>query len=273
MSSDKTEQTVHVEKYDEVTLIGINRPEKKNAVNPVTANQLYHAFKQFEKDEDAFVAVLYGKGGNFCAGYDLEVIASAEEGVMKAEPQHSEESHMGPARMAFSKPVLAAVSGYAVAGGMELALMCDLRVVEESAVMGVFCRRFGVPLIDGGTVRLPKLIGLSRALDLILTGRPVNAKEALEFGIANRVVATGTALGQAIQLAKGIAKFPQECMKSDRRSAFYSTYNAKTTQDALQYEFVNGKKVFMEESLPGAQKFVKGMGKHGNFNLHKASKL
>jgi len=153
--------------------------------------------------------------------------------------------------MLTSKPLIAAIDGYAVAGGLELALLCDMRVVEENAIMGVFCRRFGVPLIDGGTVRLPKLIGLSRALDLILTGRPIGAKEALEFGLANRVVAVGTALGQAYNLALSIAKFPQKCLKADRKSAYYSTFDAKSLEEALVFEFQNGKDIIAKESVQG----------------------
>ncbi len=153
--------------------------------------------------------------------------------------------------MMTSKPVIAAIDGYAVAGGLELSLLCDLRVVEENAIMGVFCRRFGVPLIDGGTVRLTKMIGLSRALDMILTGRPINAKEALEFGLANRVVAVGTALGQAYNLALSIAKFPQECLKADRKSTYFSTFEAKSLEEALVYEFENGKQIITKESIQG----------------------
>lgn len=174
--------------------------------------------------------------------------------------------------MLLSKPVIAAVDGFAVAGGLELSLWCDLRVVETTAIMGVYCRRFGVPLIDGGTVRLTKLIGLSRALDLILTGRGINGKEAFEFGIANRLVPVGTALGQAFNLARSLVKFPQECLRMDRKSAYYSTFEAKSHEDALKYEFENAKHVIVEESIQGAQKFVKeGIGKHGKFVLDKVN--
>ncbi|KAH3859815.1 hypothetical protein DPMN_102637 [Dreissena polymorpha] len=183
-----------VETVEGITTIGINRPEKRNAVNQETAVELVDAFKHFENDHESKVAVLHGKGGNFCAGFDLSALASSnEEDLLKFGA--SENAPMGPSRMCFSKPVIAAVDGYAVAGGLELALLCDLRVMEETAVMGVFCRRFGVPLIDGGTVRLPKLIGLSRAMDLILTGRSVSGKEAFEMGLANRLCTTGAVDG------------------------------------------------------------------------------
>lgn len=194
--------------------------------------------------------------------------------------------------MSLSKPVIAAIDGYAVAGGIELALWCDLRVMETNAVMGVFCRRFGVPLIDGGTVRLQALIGLSRAMDLILTGRPITGKEAFEFGLANRLVPTGTALGQAFQLANSLVKFPQKCLRADRASTYYAAYSAKSHDDALQNEFENGKHVIFEESIKGknlvlinikmliihnyffyfvgATTFSKdGVGRHGKFVLHK----
>ncbi|KAL3888191.1 hypothetical protein ACJMK2_000570 [Sinanodonta woodiana] len=271
--STTAERTVEVEKVGKIVLIGINRPQKRNAVNPETAEQLHQAFKQFDDDKDSLVAILHGKDGNFCAGFDLEALTTSPEKCVRGDPQQSDIGPMGPSRLLTSKPIIAAVSGYAVAGGMELALMCDLRVMEESAIMGIFCRRFGVPLIDGGTVRLPKLIGLSRALDLILTGRPVGAKEALEMGLANRVVATGTALGQSLKLAQEIAKFPQQCMNVDRRSAYYSTYDAESWDAAMQYEFQNGMKVIQDEAVPGAASFVKGIGKHGSFNINKPSKL
>ena len=163
--------------------------------------------------------------------------------------------------------MVAAINGYAVAGGLELALMCDMRVVEDTAVMGVFCRRFGVPLIDGGTVRLPHLIGLSRALDLILTGRPVKGKEAFEMGLANRITSTGTAVGQAVQLAGSLLKFPQECLLRDRESAHYAMYSAKSFEDAIRNELEQGIKVIAKESVSGAAEFVRGVGRHGSFHL------
>ncbi|KAK6167589.1 hypothetical protein SNE40_021579 [Patella caerulea] len=272
--SSTSENLIETEKIGNVFMIGINRPKHRNAVNPETAQQLIKAFKQFEADKDSLVAVLHGKGGNFCAGFDLKALSQLDNtNFSLKDPKSSDEAPMGPSRMLFSKPVIGAISGYAVAGGMELALLCDLRIMEESAVMGVFCRRFGVPLIDGGTVRLPQLIGLSRAMDLILTGRPIRGKEALEFGLANQLVATGTALGRACQLASNIAQFPQECMLTDRRSVYNSVYNSSSIKNALQFEYVEGIKVISTESIAGAQKFTSGIGKHGSFILGKPSKL
>ncbi|XP_076457241.1 enoyl-CoA hydratase EchA19-like isoform X2 [Babylonia areolata] len=262
LSKDK--DLVLVEQLGKVMTIGINRPEVRNCVNPATAQQLTKAFQQFEDTQEAHVAVLHGKGGCFCAGFDLKALSGGQvELEMYRDPEHSDSAAMGPTRKMFSKPVIAAVDGY---GGLELALMCDLRVVEESAVMGVFCRRWGVPLLDGGTVRLPALIGLSRALDLVLTGRPVSAKEALEMGLANRVVATGTALGQAIQLANTVAQFPQQCMLADRASCYHSTFSAKSWKDAFQHEWTHGLKVLQSEAVPGATRFAQGAGRHGQFD-------
>lgn len=256
--STETKKLVLTENRGKVRLIGINRPEKRNCVNIETANQLREAFEQFDRDPESSVAVLHGIGGNFCAGYDLSQLAEAgdileqdAEVVQKFMTDLVRRGPMGPSQMRLSKPVVAAVDGYAVAGGLELALWCDLRVVETTAIMGVFCRRFGVPLIDGGTVRLQALIGLSRAMDLILTGRPVTGKEVLEFGLANRLVAVGTALGQAFQLANSLVKFPQECLKADRQSALYAAYEAKSEEDALVYEFENSKHVIVEEAING----------------------
>lgn len=256
--------TVKVEQLEGVTLIGINRPEKRNCVNTPTAEALLKAFQEFDADESSKVAVLYGVGGNFCAGYDLKEVA---EDVPVSLASYSR-GPMGPSRYETRKPVIAAVEGFAVAGGLELALWCDLRVVEETAVMGVYCRRFGVPLIDGGTVRLPAIVGVGRALDLILTGRPIKAKEAFEWGIANRLVACGTAIGQAVKLAQELLKFPQECMLADRASMYNAAFNAKSLQEALQFEHDNGCPVIIKESVPGAKSFVGGVGRHGKFSLH-----
>ncbi|ESO86101.1 hypothetical protein LOTGIDRAFT_129882 [Lottia gigantea] len=252
-----------------VSLIGINRPEKRNAVDPTTAKELIQAFQKFEEDDQSKVAVLYGKGGYFSAGLDLKSLAGSEANIKTPSPKEGLVAPMGPSRMMLSKPVIGAISGYAVAGGLELALLCDLRVVEENAIMGVFCRRFGVPLVDGGTVRLPQLIGLSRAMDLILTGRPIGAKEALEFGLANRIAPHGQGLNHAIELANEISKFPQRCMNTDRRSAYNSTFNAKNMTEALQFEFENGMEVVKEEAIPGAQSFKDGVGRHGSFSKFK----
>ncbi|KAJ6650059.1 Mevalonyl-coenzyme A hydratase sidH [Pseudolycoriella hygida] len=270
---------VIVEKLECITLIGINRPEKRNCVNHATAQKLMEAINEFEDDKNAKVAIIYGKGGTFCAGYDLKETSESANNETLAisdnfNPFNSKGAGpLGPTRRFFSKPVIAAVSGYAVAGGFELALACDLRVVEESSVFGVFCRRFGVPLIDGGTVRLPALIGLSRALDIILTGRPVKAKEALQLGLANRVVKNGKSLSEAILLAKEIAKHPQECMLRDRASAWNSTYSSSNFQEAIEYEMSNSLDVIMKESIAGASSFVNGAGRHGSFNTAPNSKL
>ncbi|XP_064488837.1 probable enoyl-CoA hydratase isoform X2 [Ornithodoros turicata] len=264
---NNAEQHVTVEKQGNICLIGINRPEKRNCVNMATARQLQNAFQEFEQDDSVAVAILHGKGGTFCAGFDLEELSQKENFNI---PQGS--SPMGPSHMLTKKPTIAAISGYAVAGGLELALLCDLRVVEDTAVMGVFCRRFGVPLLDGGTVRLPRLIGLSRALDLILTGRPVTAKEAFEIGLANRIVACGTGLGQAVSLAGSIAKFPQGCVQADKASAYYSSFDSRSLQDALNFEHETGTKVISSEAIKGAKKFMTGVGRHGSFNLFHPAK-
>jgi len=255
--------TVQIHKRDSIYTILIDRPEVRNAVDGPTANWLSQAFREFEQDEAASVAVLGGVGGTFCAGADLKAIASLEEDrIHRLDPDG--DGPMGPSRMVLSKPVIAAISGYAVAGGLELALWCDLRVMEETAVLGVFCRRFGVPLIDGGTVRLPRLIGMSRALDLILTGRPVEAKEALDFGLANRLVAQGEARPAAEQLAAEIAQFPQTCLRSDRLSVHEQSH--LSLKDALKNEFGRGLEVIRSgETEAGARRFDHGDGRHGRF--------
>ncbi|XP_072029277.1 enoyl-CoA hydratase EchA19-like isoform X1 [Amphiura filiformis] len=256
---------VVTEKMNDITLIAINRPESRNAVNRETARQLKQAFINFDKDKYAHVAVLYGKGGTFCAGYDLKELSSGNVDLL-AEPPQIPFGPMGPSTLQLSKPVIAAVDGHAVAGGLELSLFCDMRVAEESAVFGVFCRRFGVPLIDGGTVRLPKLIGLSRAMDMILTGRPVKADEALSFGLVNRVVPDGQGLDKAIELAKQIAAFPQRCMRADRLSAYYSTYESESLKDAMDFEYKTGSPVVLQESVQGAARFAQGQGRKGSFD-------
>jgi enoyl-CoA hydratase/carnithine racemase len=273
--SQQSEKLVETETIGQVFLVGINRPEKRNCVNVATAQQLSDAFQRFEADDGLSVAVLYGKGGNFCAGYDLGELAGVDsvETIVNKMPIDVGGGGMGPTRRMIRKPVIAAISGYAVAGGLELACMCDLRVAEESAIFGVFCRRFGVPLLDGGAVRLPKLIGLSRALDLILTGRPVNANEALMMGLANRVVPTGSAVGEATKLAQTLCSFPQECMRRDRESAYNSVFNATSMADAFTFEFNNGKQVLSSESVQGANRFVQGVGRKGNFDINSKSKL
>jgi enoyl-CoA hydratase len=247
---------VRVEHNGPVTTVIINRPEARNAVNGPTADALYKAFDAFDHDDSASMAVLWGDNGTFCAGADLKAFGTPEaNAVHRAGP-----GPMGPTRMVLSKPVIAAVSGYAVAGGLELALWCDLRVVEEDAVMGVFCRRWGVPLIDGGTVRLPRLIGQSRAMDLILTGRGVDANEAQAMGLANRVVPKGQARQRAEELAAELAKLPQQCMRSDRLSALNQW--GMSEADAIDFEFASISRV-KQEALEGAGRFAAGAGRHG----------
>jgi enoyl-CoA hydratase len=255
--------------------VTIDRPEVRNAVDGPTARALADAFRAFDADASARVAVLTGAGGHFCAGADLRTVASgASAGELgAADNDHtlalnddmSADAPMGPSRLELTKPVIAAVEGYAVAGGIELALWCDLRVAAATAIFGVFCRRFGVPLVDGGTVRLPRLIGESRAMDLILTGRGVGAHEALTLGLANRVVDTGEALAAALQLAREVAAFPQQCLRNDRLSA-RRQHGAATLRDALAQEFALGRATLASgEAEGGARRFVAGAGKHGRF--------
>jgi enoyl-CoA hydratase/carnithine racemase len=252
--------SVRVETSAPVTTVILDRPHRRNAVDGPTAEALVSAFEAFEADSTQRVAVLWGAGGTFCAGADLKAFGSA----LGNRVQPDGAGPMGPSRMVLSKPVIAAVSGHAVAGGMELALWCDLRVVEADAVFGIFCRRWGVPLIDGGTVRLPRLIGLGRALDLILTGRPVDAQEAERIGLANRVVEHGRARGAAEQLAREIAAFPQTCVASDRRSVYDGS--GMSLEDALANEFRLGSAtVASHESREGAARFASGAGRHGAF--------
>lgn len=251
--------TISIEKSDVITTIILQRPDVRNAVNRATAEALAEAFREFDADDSALVGVLYGEHGTFCAGADLKALAQGQGNRVEA----TGDGPMGPSRMLLSKPVIAAISGYAVAGGLELALWCDLRVAEEDAVLGVFCRRWGVPLIDGGTVRLPRLIGLSHALDLILTGRPVSAQEALQMGLVNRVVPKGTARAAAEQLARDIAQFPQVCMRNDRLSA-YEQFDLNFT-DAMANEFRRGLDSLQAGSREGAQRFADGKGRHGSF--------
>jgi enoyl-CoA hydratase len=251
---------VLVERSGSVTTVIINRPERRNAVDEETAALLLEAFEAFERDESASVAVLAGSGGCFSAGWDLK--AFAEDGFPEGyEPEG--DGALGISRRLLSKPVIAAVDGYAVAGGLELAVWCDLRVAEEDAVFGVFCRRFGVPLIDGGTIRLPRLIGAGRALDMILTGRPVRAEEALAFGLANRVVPKGQARAEAEQLAHEIARFPQVCMRADRMSCHRQW--GYPLPEALRFEGVQGDRPLREEARAGASRFASGLGRSGSF--------
>ena len=254
---------VKVERNGPVTTLIIDRPEVRNAVDRPTAEALAAAFRAFEADDEARVAVLTGAGGTFCAGADLGAVA--EDGVRRNRLETEGDGPMGPSRMQLQKPLIAAIEGHAVAGGLELALLADLRVMADDAVFGVFCRRFGVPLIDGGTVRLPRIVGQGRALDLILTGRPVKAEEALAMGLANRVVAKGDARAVAEQLAHAIAAFPQRCMLADRASA-YAQWELPF-EAAIAHEFKGGMRVIGSgETLAGARAFSAGQGRHGRFS-------
>ena len=258
--------TVTVERSGRVVTVVIDRSQAKNAVDGPTAEALAQALRDFDADDDADAAVLAGAGGTFCAGADLKAFGAAL--TERANPLHDDMSRtapMGPSRLMLSKPVIAAVDGYAVAGGMELALWCDLRVMEETAVFGIFCRRWGVPLIDGGTVRLPRLIGMSHALDLILTGRPVHAQEALAIGLANRIVPQGEARAQAQALAAEIARFPQACLRNDRASVLEQ--DGLSLEAALANEFRHGRATLASgESRAGAQRFAKGAGRGGSLD-------
>jgi len=254
-----TDQAVRVERSGPVTTVFLHRPARRNAVDGPTAAELAAAFRAFDADPGAAVAVLHGAGGVFCSGADLTAIGT-ERGNRVAPDG---DAPMGVSRLRLSKPVIAAVSGYAVAGGLELALWCDLRVADETAVFGVFCRRWGVPLIDGGTVRLPRLIGTSRAMDMILTGRAVDAAEAAAIGLANRVVPAGQALAAAQELAAQLAAFPQVCLRSDRASVLGAEGLDETA--ALASEFAHGQAALAGETVVGAARFAAGAGRHGNF--------
>ena len=250
-----------VENDGPISTIIIARPEKRNAVDGPMARALLSAFTAFEADEALRVAVLYGEGGTFSAGADLSALADSER-RHHLDPGGEPPGPMGPTRMALQKPVIAAVAGHAVAGGLELALLADLRVVEETAVFGVFCRRFGVPLIDLGTIRLPRLIGQSQELDLILTGRGVSGEEALRMGLANRLVKSGRALESALELARMLAGFPQMCMRSDRLSCYEQW--GLSTEEAMRNEYRRGLAVLASgETAAGALKFAAGAGRHG----------
>ena len=252
---------VEVTKHGPVTLVTLARPEARNAVDAEHARALTRAFEEFEADAEASVAVLHGAGGVFCAGADLKAVAEGGAGP-RARRLRPGDGPMGPTRLLLSKPVIAAVEGYAVAGGLELAVWCDLRVAAEDAVFGVFCRRWGVPLIDGGTIRLPRLIGHSHALDLILTGRGVSGEEARQMGLANRIVAKGEALTAAVELAHQVAGFPQRCARSDRRSS-YEQWELGLDQ-AITNEFRLGMEVIRSgETREGAKRFAAGQGRHG----------
>lgn len=262
---------VRVEREGPITTVVLSRKEVRNAVDGPTAAELAEAFVAFERDAQAQVGILYGEHGAFCAGADLKAVAEGRGNPVRPPETGdrwdplSTSGPMGPSRMSLGKPVIAAIAGHAVAGGLELALWCDLRVAEEDAVLGVFCRRWGVPLVDGGTVRLPRLIGHSRAMDLILTGRPVPAEEALAMGLVNRVVPRGTVREAATELAREIARFPQICLRADRRSAYEQW--GLSLPDALAQEFAYGSEAIAAgETAEGAKRFAAGRGRGGDFD-------
>jgi len=250
-------ETVRTSTDGRIAIVTIDRPEVRNAVDRSTALQLERAFLEFDADDKLDIAVLTGAGHQFCAGADLKAIAASEGDAARANPLDEDLSHvapMGPTRLALRKPVIAAIAGHAVAGGLELALWCDLRVADESAVLGVYCRRWGVPLIDGGTVRLPRLIGESRAMDLVLTGRAVSAREALEIGLVNRLVPTGQALPASLALAREVAAFPQGCLRNDRQSL--KAQSGLAWRDAMAEEFRLGMLTLASgEAVAGGQAF------------------
>jgi enoyl-CoA hydratase len=256
--------TISTHTQGNILIVTIERPDRRNAVDSATAGALYEAFRAFDGDDRLSVAILTGAGGCFCAGADLKALASGDRPVRLDDAGANSLAPMGPTRLRLTKPVIAAVEGHAVAGGMELALWCDLRVMAEDAVMGIFCRRFGVPLVDLGTIRLPRLIGQSRAADLILTGRPVDAREALAIGLANRTAPAGGALTAALALAGEIAAFPQTCLRGDRLSMLEQW--ALDEDAALRNELAHGRAtVSSGETLAGAAKFSGGAGRHGSF--------
>ncbi|WP_157015215.1 crotonase/enoyl-CoA hydratase family protein [Mesorhizobium xinjiangense] len=265
--------TIRVEAQDDITIVTIDRAEARNAVDPQTAAELFSAFVAFDRDETSKVAILTGAGGAFSAGFDLKHAAGGVDEGWFAEhdldasfdgrDDQPRKGPMGPTRLMLSKPVIAAIAGPAVAGGMELALWCDLRVMEESAYMGVYCRRWGVPLIDGGTVRLPRIVGQGRAMDLILTGRQVEAEECLSMGLANRLCPQGKALETALELARDLARFPQQCMRADRASAL--TQWSLGPAAALANEWKSAQ-TYHSEGMDGAARFASGKGRSGDFD-------
>ena len=263
-----SEETVHIEREGDITIVTLDRPDVRNAVDSRTAKRLADAFVAFDKDDTARVAVFVGAHGTFCAGADLKAVATGAfeitEPLRAPIDRHSKNGPMGPSYLRLSKPVIGAIAGYAVAGGLELALWCDMRVVEEDAIFGVFCRRWGVPLIDGGTVRLPRLIGHSHAMDLILTGRGVDAHEAKSMGLANRVVPKGEARSQALAIARQLSRFPQTCMLNDRESAYaqwdLSFDDAMANESRLGWDTLAS-----NETATGAARFAAGRGRGGDF--------
>lgn len=265
---EQKEKNILVDRFEEICIIGINRPKRKNALNVATAQELSDELDKFENDENFLVGVLHGIGGNFCSGYDLKEIAQYDGKNEEVLP------HFGPLANRIElckKPLIAAISGYALGIGFELALMCDLRVMEKGAVLGFTNRRFGIPILCGGTVRLPALIGYSKAIELILTGRYIQAEEAHSCGLINRYTSTGNVLGSSLNLAKSFVKFPQKTLLADRASAQFATFSAKQLEEAIQFEKDNASHLLFEEGVVGAKRFVtEGLGKHGKFyNLTK----
>jgi len=258
--------TVRIEKSGSVWTVILSRPEARNAMNPESADALQEAFLEFEKNDSAFVAVFWGEGGAFCAGWDLKHAASLEGDHPLGELDFPESGNpprgaMGPSRLELDKPVIAAVAGPAVAGGMELALWCDFRVMEQSAYFGVYCRRWGIPLIDGGTVRLPRIIGQGRALEIILTGRKVTAEECMKIGLCEYVVENGKSRDKAEEIAHQIASFPQSCLRSDRRSAIRQ--HGLSVREGLVQEWNNSLHELRRGGIDGAAQFRNGKGRHG----------
>jgi enoyl-CoA hydratase/carnithine racemase len=265
---------VRIEKDGPVWTVIHDRPEARNAMDPESADALTEAFLQFDADDNASVAVFYGAGGAFCAGWDLKFVSTLDLnyplGELDIPPAKTRgngsdvpRGPLGPSRLELDKPVIAAVAGPAVAGGMELALWCDFRVMQEDAYLGVYCRRWGVPLIDGGTVRLPRIVGLGRALEIIMTGRKVPADECLRIGLCEYVVPNGTVREEAERLAREIARFPQVCVRADRRSAIRS--HGLSVRDALIQEWYNGREALTKDGVAGAARFKDGLGRHGDF--------
>jgi enoyl-CoA hydratase len=260
--------TVRVEQKGKVWTVVHSRPQARNAMDPESADALVSAFEDFDKDPNAAVAVLWGEGGAFCAGFDLKYAAAFGKERLgdlgyPDEPDPIPRGPMGPTRLELDKPVIAAVAGPAVAGGFELALWCDVRVMEESAYFGVYCRRWGVPLVDGGTVRLPRLVGTGRAMEIILTGRKVPAEEAYRIGACEKLVPDGKAREYAEAMAHEIARFPQACLRADRRSVL--NQQGLELRDAMRYEWRNGIPAFAAEGADGAARFASGKGRHGDF--------
>ncbi|XP_076629230.1 short-chain-enoyl-CoA hydratase [Colletes latitarsis] len=257
------EKNIVIDSFEGVTIIGINRPQTKNCLDTVTAQELSDELEKFENDKESVVGVLHGIGGNFCGGYDLKEIAKYDGTNEETLPQ------FGPLAdkiELIKKPLVAAISGYAIGIGFELALMCDIRIMEDSAVLGFFNRRFGIPILCGGTVRLPALIGYGRAMELILTGRAISGNEAFNWGLVTRCTHTGSALGCAVNFAKSFVKFPQKPMLADRVSTHFATFSAKQLEEALQFEKDNASHLLFEEGVTGANRFVsEKLGRHGKF--------